>query len=172
VGYVFLLPAGTLTAEQAEALFVSLTGGTITGDLVVADDDPAERAYRLKTSGSALDLDAAASDLFLSVYVNADFSGTQRTYLRLESGAQLAHAIGRWLFAASPFAGSGVADLDATTGVAAVGAKNGLANIRLCGYKATGGAPSTGTWAAGDVVIDSAGVWHLCSAGGTPGTWT
>ncbi|MEV8033869.1 hypothetical protein [Streptomyces sp. NPDC086182] len=57
-------------------------------------------------------------------------------------------------------------------GVAAAGSKNGLTGIRLAGFKATSGAPTTGTWAAGDVVLDSAGAWHLCTAAGTPGTWT
>lgn len=59
-----------------------------------------------------------------------------------------------------------------TAGVALAGAKNGLAAIQLAGYKATSGAPATGAWATGDVVLDAAGAWHLCTAGGTPGTWT
>lgn len=50
--------------------------------------------------------------------------------------------------------------------------KNGLAAIQICGRKATPGAPSSGTWSAGDAVLDSANAWHYCTAGGTPGTWT
>lgn len=57
-------------------------------------------------------------------------------------------------------------------GVVAAGSKNGLAGVRLAGFKATPGAPTTDTWAAGDVVLDSAGAWHLCTAAGTPGSWT
>jgi hypothetical protein len=60
----------------------------------------------------------------------------------------------------------------AIAGVAAAGSKNGLTGVRLAGFKATSGAPTTDTWVAGDVVLDSAGAWHLCTAGGTPGTWT
>jgi hypothetical protein len=60
----------------------------------------------------------------------------------------------------------------ALSGVVAAGSKNGLAGVRLAGFKATAGAPTTGTWAAGDVVLDSAGAWHLCTTAGTPGTWT
>lgn len=37
--------------------------------------------------------------------------------------------------------------------------------------KATAGAPTTGTWAVGDLVADSNGVYWRCTAGGTPGTW-
>lgn len=56
-------------------------------------------------------------------------------------------------------------------GVTAAGSKNGLAGIRLAGFKASAGAPTSGTWAVGDTVLDSAGAWWLCTAGGTPGTW-
>jgi hypothetical protein len=62
--------------------------------------------------------------------------------------------------------------LDPTTGVASVGGKNGLTAVRLAGFKNSAGAPAAGTWEAGDVVLDSAGAWHLCSVGGSPGTWT
>lgn len=173
-GVASLDGAGDVPAAQIpdlSATYLPTTGGTVTGNLVVQDAG-ATKAYRFKTSGSLLDLDACAVDLFVSNFSAAAFGGTQRTYLRLESGSQLAHALGRWLFAAGAFDGAGVADLDPSTGVAAVGAKNGLTNIRLCGYKATSGAPAAGTWITGDLIIDSAGVWHLCTTGGTPGTWT
>jgi hypothetical protein len=51
-------------------------------------------------------------------------------------------------------------------------AKNGLVQIRMCGFKASSGAPGAGTWAVGDAVIDSDGLTHVCSVAGTPGTWT
>lgn len=35
----------------------------------------------------------------------------------------------------------------------------------------TGGAPASGTFAAGDLVIDTAGAAWLCASGGSPGTW-
>ena len=35
----------------------------------------------------------------------------------------------------------------------------------------TAGAPSGGTWKAGDVVIDRNGATWVCTAGGTPGAW-
>ncbi len=168
------LDAGTkVPAAQIPDLsgtYLSLTGGTVTGVLVVQDTG-ATKAYRYKTTGASLDLDATGADLYLSNFSAAGFAGTQHVYLRLESGAQLAHALGRWLFASGAFDGTGVADLDASTGVAAIGAKNGLANIQFCGFKATSGAPTTGTWNAGDLVLDSTKTWRLCTVGGTPGTW-
>lgn len=36
----------------------------------------------------------------------------------------------------------------------------------------TGGAPTTGTFAVGDFVIDQSGTIWICTAAGTPGTWT
>lgn len=35
----------------------------------------------------------------------------------------------------------------------------------------TTGAPTTGTWAAGDIAVDSAGNTYTCIVAGTPGTW-
>lgn len=172
LGYTIAAPGiGYLTATAAAATYLPLTGGTVTGNVTVQDGG-GSKSYSLRTSGSNLDFDAAGSNLFLSAWSGAGNTGTQYTYLRLESGTQLGHAIGRWLFAVNPFAGSGVADLDAASGVAGIGGKNGLANVQFCGYKASSGAPTTDTWATGDAVLDSAGIWHLCTAGGTPGTWT
>lgn len=176
LGGAAVLNVGTTTGTVAagdDARIVGAvqdTGGTITGDLVIADTTPATKAYRLKTSGSNLDLDAAGAGLFVSAFANADFTGTQRNYLRLESGTQLAHALGRWLFAAGAFDGSGVADLDTSTGLVSIGSKNSLANIPFAGRRTSTGAPGSGTWTAGDLVQAADGFWQ-CTTGGTPGTW-
>ena len=62
--------------------------------------------------------------------------------------------------------------LTSTAETVSAGSKNSLTGIILAGFKGTSGAPGTGTWETGDVVLDSDGAWHLCTAGGTPGTWT
>jgi hypothetical protein len=67
-------------------------------------------------------------------------------------------------------------------GVRRIGAKvrdlvidGGLPGAPL-GYRLRGatqtGAPATGTWRTGDQVPDRAGSIWICTAGGTPGTWT
>ncbi|MFC4146621.1 hypothetical protein ACFO0M_10170 [Micromonospora mangrovi] len=61
--------------------------------------------------------------------------------------------------------------LSALLGVRAGGNYNGLTAITFRGQRASTGAPTSGTWAAGDVVLDSAGALYLCTAAGTPGTW-
>jgi parallel beta-helix repeat protein len=86
------------------------TNPTALGDLEV-DKADLSKGYRFRTSGGALDVDAAAADVFLSVFSGAGYTGTQRTYLRLESGASIAHAVERWQFGSSPFGGT-VLDVD------------------------------------------------------------
>lgn len=123
--------------------------------------------YRLRTTGSANDFDVSI-DTIVSYFENENFTGTQTPLMRWEPTGP--HLIGRIQFGTDPF--DTVHDIDSGTGVAGLGKKNGLTNIRLAGFKDSAGAPAGGTWVAGDVVLDSAGAWHLCTAGGTPGTWT
>lgn len=160
--------------DAADALKAALAGAAFTGDVSVTGANLTVKradgtgAYRLRVTGGGLDFEIGGLDVFLSAWSNANFTGTQSNVLRLEPAGP--HLIGRVQFGTGPF--DDVHDIDSGTGVAALGAKNGLANVRLCGRKATTGAPTTGTWITGDVVLDSAGAWHLCTAGGTPGVWT
>lgn len=48
---------------------------------------------------------------------------------------------------------------------------NSINGLNFCGRNTTTGHPTTGTWAAGDAVMDSVGVWWICTSAGTPGTW-
>lgn len=64
------------------------------------------------------------------------------------------------------------AQLDRTRPPDVVGGLQGLSACRFVGRKTSTGAPVSGTWAVGDLAIDSAGAWHLCTVAGTPGTWT
>lgn len=61
--------------------------------------------------------------------------------------------------------------LSALQGVAVGGNYNSLTQFIFRGKQATTGAPTSGTWLAGDVVMDSVGVLYLCTVGGTSGTW-
>lgn len=160
--------------DALAALLAPLAGAAFTGDVSLTGANLTVKrtdgtgAYRLRVTGGGLDFEIGGLDVFLSKWSGADFTGTQSNVLRLEAAGP--HLIGRVQFGTGPF--DDVHDIDSGTGVASLGAKNGLANVRLCGRKATAGAPTTGTWVAGDVVLDSAGAWHLCTAPGTPGSWT
>lgn len=161
-----------LSSHAHGGVYLPLSGGGIvTGDVTIAGTG---KAYRFRRSGSALDNEATGADWYISVWSGTAFDGTQRNYMRLESGAQILHLIGHIAFGTGAFdeihtidaAGNAIFD-----GLVAKG-KNGLSDLRICGRKTTAGAPTSGTWLTGDAIIDSAGAWHLCTAGGTPGTWT
>ncbi|MCZ4506952.1 hypothetical protein O3Q52_01750 [Streptomyces sp. ActVer] len=138
------------------------------GDLTVSDTS---KGYRFRRGGSALDLEATGADLIVSNWSGTGFNGDQRAYFRLSADAQNVQVAGPVEIVTALY-GATVHKLDPATGVAAVGGKNGLTSIRLAGFKNSAGAPVADTWATGDVVLDSAGDWHLCTAGGEPGTWT
>lgn len=141
------------------------------GDVFVRKAD-ASGEFAQRVSGGGLDYDAAGYDWFFSVWTGTGVGlGTQRVYIRAEQGAELLHAVGRWIWATGPFGGA-VHALDPVTGVAELGGKNGLTTINLVGRGAVAGAPAAGAWNVGDLMIDSVGVWHYCTVAGTPGTWT
>jgi hypothetical protein len=170
----------TVTQDQvtglADALAgrLPLTGGTLTGDLtlnggnlaIIRDD--AQGAYRLRGDGGELDFEIAGKDLYLSHWSGADFTGTQKNLLRLEPGGP--HLLSRTAFGTGGF--DAVHTIDATSGMAKLGARNSLINLLLAGRKETAGPPTSGTWDAGDTMQDSTGAWWLCTTAGTPGTWT
>lgn len=99
-GYVDGLIDGLNTAIALRAL---LSGATFTGAVVVDGANfsvlGTDKGYRFRPLGSRLDCEATGSDWMFSVFSGTAFDGTQRAYLRLESGVPLAHAIGKWIFA-------------------------------------------------------------------------
>jgi hypothetical protein len=98
----------TLTQEQitglvaALAALAPLAGATFTGPVAVDDANfsvlGVNKGYRFRPLGARLDCEATGSDWMFSVFSGTAFDGTQRTYLRLESGTRLAHACGKWIF--------------------------------------------------------------------------
>jgi hypothetical protein len=170
-GYVDDTAARIAAVENGTAW---LSGVNTSGDVLVSGADLTvkdnTKGYRFRRGGSALDLEATGADLIVSNWSGTGFNGTQYSFDRYASNALAAQHAGLREFVASLY-GAAVHTIDPTSGVAALGAKNSLANIRLCGRLPTAGAPTTGAWAAGDAVQDAAGAWWLCTTGGTPGTW-
>ncbi|MFM9629368.1 hypothetical protein ACKI10_17295 [Streptomyces galilaeus] len=74
---------------------VTITGNlTDAGDLLVRNSHTAPtKSYRFRTSGGALDTEFGGNDWYWSNFPNADFSGTQRTYMRWENGAATIHMV-------------------------------------------------------------------------------
>jgi hypothetical protein len=107
--------------EAADALKLDLTGGTITGNLAIQAAG-ATKSYRFRTNGGSLDNEAAGADWYVSVWSGAGFAGSQRTYLRMESGAPILHAVNRWVFVPAASDGVGAnAVLDVDPAGAAIG---------------------------------------------------
>src|SRR6188768_1906391 len=123
-------------------------------------------AARWRSTGGALDIDVVG-DVIESSWANQDFSGTQ-TGLRRMRAASGNTLVGLTEFGSSAYAAE--QSINASTGVAYLGAKNTATNLGVSGYLDITTAPTTGTWAAGDVVLTRAGLMR-CTASGTPGTW-
>jgi hypothetical protein len=88
---------------------------TVNGNFSVRDVDTPTKGYRFRTSGSNLDLEFAGAGLFLSGWNNADYTGTQRFFLHLNSGSADVDAYGTWRFQSVPF-GSTTITLDPGSG--------------------------------------------------------
>jgi hypothetical protein len=86
---------------------VTITGNlTDAGNLVVRDSNTAAtKAYRFRTSGGSLDTESGGADWFWSTFPNADFTGTQNNYLRMEAGAAVLHVVAETRFDATAFGG-------------------------------------------------------------------
>lgn len=165
-----VLDVEALTVEGASLdpdVKVDVAGDTMTGPLVVAGTG---KRLRLSAAGDDANLDASGADLILSVFANDEFGGAQLTYLRFEHAAQILHIAGQVQFC-TDVDGSARHTVDASGGVFYVGSKNSLSNIPLAGWLGVAGPPGSGTWAVGDVIIDSNGTWWQCTGAGTPGTW-
>jgi hypothetical protein len=153
---------------------VWLSGLNVAGNAIVSNGDltvsDVSKGYRFRRGGSALDLEATGADLIVSNWSGNGFNGSQYSYDRYASNALAAQHAGLREYVTALY-GAAVHTIDPSTGVAALGARNSLANVRLTGRRTTAGPPTSGTWDAGDTVQDSTGAWWLCTASGTPGTW-
>lgn len=108
----------TVTGDATVGGTLGVTGAaTFSGGATVAGANfvvsGTGKGYRFRPLGSRLDCEATGSDWMFSVFSGANFDGTQRTYLRLESGTTLAHACGTWIFTDTADSGA-VHTLDGT----------------------------------------------------------
>lgn len=116
---------------------------------VAAEDPHGDRAY---TDQTIAVLDAAVQTL-----------GTR--VLAIEQGT--AFLAGLQVVGDATISGGTLTAADAV-----MGGINFLLPLRFGGLLTYAGPPGDGTWETGTVVIGSTGILHLCTAAGTPGTWT
>lgn len=128
---------------------------------------------RFRSTGGAVDVDKSNGDVVVSNFAGAGadpFGGAQTGLQRWRANGNT--FAGLTEFGDSVYGGQQYIDSrDGAAPLAALGGKAGAVAI-IAGVSATPGAPTTGTWATSSIVIDSVGALHLCTAGGTPGTWT
>lgn len=152
------------------------TGGVLDGDLELSSNDltvarsDGTAGFRVRSSDGSVGFADYDYNGQLVVYhwAGDDFTGAQ-------TGRQRWHSAGVTYAGVVSFSDdvfTSLNSIDAGAGTAMLGGKNDAEPFTLCGRLTTSGAPAAGTWDAGDLVIDVDGVWHLCTAGGTPGTWT
>jgi len=122
-------------------------------------------AARWRTTGSALDIDVVG-DVVESRFANQNFTGTQTGLRRMRSDGNTLAGVTE--FGSTPYLAEQA--IDASTGVARLGAKNSAGNVRVAGHLDISTAPTTGTWTVGDVVLTRIGQFR-CTVAGTPGTW-
>lgn len=67
---------GMNTSTPTEAL-------SVVGNFSVADATSATKGYRFRTSGTVLDFEGGGSNLYVSTWTNANFTGTQYLYLAM-----------------------------------------------------------------------------------------
>jgi hypothetical protein len=156
-----------LTAALAAKLATTAPEIVDTTFLVRKGDNSAGLRYR--ATGSAVDVEKSSGDIIESSWSGALPGAGVQTNLRRWRGDGNTF-VGRTEFGTGAFASEMA--IDASGGYAKLGGKNGLTALNFCGRKGTAGAPTTGTWALNDWVIDSANTNHVCTIAGTPGTWT
>lgn len=88
--------------------YTTLQGGQFNNDFAAFGSMTligTDKRVRFRPTGGDIDVEGGGKDVYFSVWAAEDFTGDQHTYLRLESGAAIAHAVGTWVFSDSPFGG-------------------------------------------------------------------
>lgn len=94
--------AVTLSSTLNITGYTTMAGGQANSDFAIFGNLSAfgsGKAYRFRTSGSSLDLEATGVDLLLSNWSGTNFDGTQRSYLRFSADAQNIQVAGKVEFA-------------------------------------------------------------------------
>jgi len=97
--------------------YTTLAGGQANGNWAIFGNLSAfgsGKAYRFRTDGSSLDLEATGVDLILSNWSGTNFDGTQRSYLRFAANAMASQWAGKVEFVDALY-GSTKHTLDGTT---------------------------------------------------------
>jgi hypothetical protein len=142
-------------------------GGEIVDSTITVRKGDSSSGIRMRSSGGAVDFDKMNGDIIVGSFDGPGFSGAQTNLQRWRNDGTT--FVGKTSFSATAYGEEQV--IDAASGEARIGAKNGLANLRFCGYTGTNTSPGSGTWTLNDLVLDNLGRLWRCSVAGAPGTW-
>lgn len=163
-GHLLLFDYQSDAATFYPKLFAA-QGAEFSGNFQVEDSNLAfTKGYRFRTNGSNLDMDFSGSDLFLSGFTGANYTGTQRNYLRLEAGSSLAHAIGKWIFANGPFGGANIT-LDGDTGNVGVKTTDYGSGVGVLAMANAATLPTTTPSGGGVLYVDAGALKYRGSSG-------
>ncbi|RYZ93158.1 MAG: tail fiber domain-containing protein [Proteobacteria bacterium] len=128
----------------------------IVGSFRVGSAASGGKAYRFRTDGGALDLEASNSDLLFSNYSAANFTGTQYNYLALKNSSQDAMAYGTWTWYSGNSYNAGTAQVsikaNGTVGIGTgTGALGAGEKLNVTGGAIVAGAQGTAANSGGEI---------------------
>ena len=168
------LTASTYTCEiglfaqdptAGEILYAYANAGANGDTIPPYADGPFSRQFQINIAvGSATSVTA---NIPAGTYVLESAVGAANGVATLDANAKVPIAqLGNFLANTSPFTTNQTAPAWVASGLTGVAATS-----RYVGATASG-APTSGSFAVGDFVIDQTGVVWICTTAGTPGTWT
>lgn len=180
------ISAGGLTVTGNETLTGNETvsgtitaGGATTGQTVVASGltgaTAASRHVGATASGAPVAGTFAAGDYIVDQsgpIIVCTAAGSPGTWSKQALDALVMHLAGTETVTGAKTFSAALVGQSSITGqsVAASGLTGAVAASRYVGATASG-APTVGTFAVGDYVIDQTGFVYVCTVAGTPGTW-
>lgn len=165
---------GNVTATGAVS-----ASGAVTGQTVVASGltgaTAASRHVGATASGAPISGTFAAGDYIVDQsgpIIVCTAAGSPGTWSKQALDALVMHLAGTETVTGAKTFSAALVGQSSITGqsVAASGLTGAVAASRYVGATASG-APTVGTFAAGDYVIDQTGFVYVCTTAGTPGTW-
>lgn len=178
--YAEVSTSGTVTyiGTNSAGVAATVSAGVLTVTIKAPPSDtshamPSSNTAYLAPTGSAYGFVAAISDNTTTTWTDNLADSSVGTGMPTSSSSPAWN--GEAVTAAVPTVNSTGTTMDFNgpvtgTDFVATGIAGATASSRYAGAT-TGGAPTTGTFAVGDFVVDHAGAIWLCTVAGSPGTW-
>lgn len=169
-GYVYVplqLGVGTVPAAPLH-IAASSTGARISAKIENTNTTSST------SSGAQLELKGNASAVDWLFGTDFGENGNNNFFIQDSNNGlrQFIDGSGRTVFGDSSATTTTAGSIEAVGSIKVRGTNYSLSALNFTGLLTTTGSPTTGTYAVGDVVMDSAGSFYRCTSAGTPGSWT